>query len=102
MLLFWNYIKWSKTNQQHSNITNHYFSLDRTDRNIKYYDGKVLGKEEIIYGSVNELENNKKISISAETIDEQEYKASQLIEESNESEIAQIGETTHRTVTSLK
>ena len=70
---------------------------------IKYYDGKIAGKEKAVYGSIVDIEEGQTLKKETQIIDGEEYEViSLVVERVYEEAIAQIGEEEYTTISSIQ
>ncbi|MGN1297247.1 MAG: leucine-rich repeat protein [Clostridia bacterium] len=70
---------------------------------LKIYDGKILGKTDAISGSINELEEGKRIEIGETTLNEEEYKIANLVDDDiYENPIVRVGSNEYKSFKEMK
>ena len=69
----------------------------------KIYDGKILGKTDAISGSINEIEEGKKIQVENTTYNDEEYKVANLVDNDiYEDPIVRVGNNEYKTWKEIK
>ena len=69
----------------------------------KIYDGKILGKTDAISGSINEIEEGKKIQVENTTYNDEEYKVANLVDNDiYEDPIVRVGNDEYKTWKEIK
>ena len=69
----------------------------------KIYDGKILGKTDAISGSINEIEEGKKIQVENTTYNDGEYKVANLVDNDiYEDPIVRVGNNEYKTWKEIK
>ena len=82
---------------------NYGISARKENGKIKIYDGKILGKTDAISGSINEIEDGKRIEIGKTTINEEEYKIANLVDNDiYENPIVRVGNNEYKTWKEIK